>query len=165
MYSSTKSFLDKIPLLAKNNLLLPRTLCYYFDDLFIADYGLDDSNGEPLAISNFNNDNTNFKLGRAYDNVSDFKFPLAKNQIFTLHDYENENYNKYIGIYEAESLSSNKIKSQDQYLMIRKNYSISIILPVLNEIRSLKKTIKIINKIKVKKRIYCSLFKKKLLYL
>ena len=115
LYSSTKSFLDIIPLLSKNNLLLPRTLCY-FDDLFIADYGLDDSNGEPLAISNFNNDNTNFKLGRAYDNVSDFKFPLAKNQIFTLHDYENENYNKYIGIYEAESLSSNKNKKSRSIL-------------------------------------------------
>ena len=94
-------------MLSKNNLLLPRTLCY-FDDLFIADYGLDDSNGEPLAISNFNNDNTNFKLGRAYDNVSDFKFPLAKNQIFTLHDYENENYNKYVGIYSADSLVEKK---------------------------------------------------------
>jgi len=45
--------------------------------------------------------------------------------------------------------------------MIRKNYSISIILPVLNEIRSLKKTIKIINKIKVKKELIVVYSKKK----
>ena len=45
--------------------------------------------------------------------------------------------------------------------MIRKNYSISIILPVLNEIRSLKKTIKIINKIKVKKEFIVVYSKKK----
>ena len=88
----------------------------YFDDLFIADYGLDDSNGEPLAISNFNKENKNFKLGKAFDNVSDFKFPLAKNQIYTLHDYNNYNYNKYIGIYTEDSLSNKKSKNSRSIL-------------------------------------------------
>ena len=115
LYTSTKSFLDKIPLLSENNLLLPRTLCY-FDDLFIVDYGLDDSNGEPLAISNFNKENDNFKLGKAFDNVSDFKFPLAKNQIYTLHDYNNNNYNKYLGIYTEDSLSNKKPKNSRSIL-------------------------------------------------
>ena len=59
LYSSTKSFLDKIH--ALKNLLLPRTLCY-FDDLFIADYGLDETNGEPSYI--FNQENKNLKLGK-----------------------------------------------------------------------------------------------------
>ena len=49
--------------------------------------------------------------------------------------------------------------------MIRKNYSISIILPVLNEIRSLKKTIKIINKIKVKIEFIVVYSKKKNSYI
>ena len=35
----------------------------------------------------------------------------------------------------------------------KKSYSVSIILPILNEINSLKKTIKILEKIKVKKNI------------
>ena len=36
-------------------------------------------------------------------------------------------------------------------MKINKKYSISIILPILNEINSLKKTLKILNKISVKK--------------
>ena len=107
LYSSTKSFLDKIPLLADQDLLLPRTFCY-FDDLFVTDYGLDDTNGEPLAISNFNKENTNFQFGKNFDHIGDFKFPLGKGQILTLHDYNNKEYTKYIGIYSAESLSNNK---------------------------------------------------------
>lgn len=115
LYSSTKSFLDKIHMLSEKNLLLPRTLCY-FDDLFIADYGLDETNGEPLAIADFNQENKNLKLGKAFDSISDFKFPLAKNQIFTLHDYNNLNYSKYIGIYSADSLSSKKNKKSRSIL-------------------------------------------------
>ena len=115
LYSSTKSFLDKIHMLSEKNLLLPRTLCY-FDDLFIADYGLDETNGEPLAITDFNQENKNLKLGKAFDSISDFKFPLAKNQIFTLHDYNNLNYSKYIGIYSADSLSSKKNKKSRSIL-------------------------------------------------
>ena len=41
------------------------------------------------------------------------------------------------------------------------SYSISIILPILNEIKSLEKTIKILEKIKVKKE-YVVIYSKKL---
>ena len=107
LYSSTKSFLNKIPELSKENLLLPRTFCY-FDDLFLADYCLDDTNGEPLAISEFNINFKEFKLGKSFDHINDFKFPLAKGQIYTLHDLNNLDYEKYIGIYDSESLSGKK---------------------------------------------------------
>ena len=43
----------------------------------------------------------------------------------------------------------------------KKSYSVSIILPILNEINSLKKTIKILEKIKVKKE-YLIIFSSKL---
>ena len=106
LYSSTKSFLDKIPELSKKNLLLPRTFCY-FDDLFVADYCLDNTNGEPLAISEFNKNFKDLKLGKTFDHINDFKFPLSKGQVFTLHDFNNSDYNKYIGIYSSNSLSNN----------------------------------------------------------
>ena len=107
LYSSTKLFLNKIPELSKKNLLLPRTFCY-FDDLFLADYCLDDTNGEPLAISEFNIKFKEIKLGKSFDHINDFKFPLAKGQIYTLHDLNNVDYEKYIGIYNSESLSGKK---------------------------------------------------------
>ena len=107
LYSSTKLFLDKIPALSEKKLLLPRVFCY-FDDLFVADYTLNDINGEPLAIKEFNNQFKKIKLGKTFDHITDFKFPLAKGQIYTLHDFENENYNKYIGIYSTDSLSNKK---------------------------------------------------------
>ena len=103
LYSSTKLFLDKIPALSEKKLLLPRVFCY-FDDLFVADYTLNDINGEPLAIKEFNNQFKKIKLGKTFDHITDFKFPLAKGQIYTLHDFDNENYNKYIGIYSTDSL-------------------------------------------------------------
>tara|TARA_E500000178_G_scaffold320314_1_gene343329 strand:+ start:2719 stop:3567 length:849 start_codon:yes stop_codon:yes gene_type:complete len=104
LYSSTKLFLDKIQELSEKKLLLPRVFCY-FDDLFIADYTLNDINGEPLAIEEFNAKYKKIKLGKTFDHITDFKFPLAKGQIYTLHDFENEYYNKYIGIYSSDSLS------------------------------------------------------------
>ena len=107
LYSSTKLFLNKIPEFSKENMLLPRTFCY-FDDLFLADYCLDDTNGEPLAISEFNINFKEFKLGKSFDHINDFKFPLAKGQIYTLHDLNNVDYEKYIGIYDSESLSGKK---------------------------------------------------------
>ena len=107
LYSSTKLFLDKIPALSEKKLLLPRVFCY-FDDLFVADYTLNDINGEPLAIKEFNNQFKKIKLGKTFDHITDFKFPLAKGQIYTLHDFENENYNKYVGIYSTDSLSNKK---------------------------------------------------------
>ena len=87
-----------IHFLSEKNFLLPRTFCY-FDDLFLADYCLDDSNGEPLAISEFNKEFKDLKLGKFFDHINDFKFPLAKGQIYTLHDLNNVDYEKYIGIF------------------------------------------------------------------
>ena len=40
------------------------------------------------------------------------------------------------------------------------NYTVSIIIPIINEIISLKKTLLIINKIQIKKRIYNHIFRK-----
>jgi hypothetical protein len=112
LYSSTKIFLNQITKFSKLNLLMPRVFCY-FDDLFVADYCLDDMNGEPLAISEFNNQSNELKLGKTLDHINDFKFPLAKGQIYTLHDYNNQDYNKYVGIYSSDSLSKkNKDKSR-----------------------------------------------------
>ena len=104
LYSSTKLFLNQITKFSKLNLLMPRVLCY-FDDLFVADYCLDDMNGEPLAISEFNHQSNELKLGKTLDHINDFKFPLAKGQIYTLHDFNNQDYNKYVGIYSSDSLS------------------------------------------------------------
>lgn len=107
LYSSTKSFLEQLSLFSKANLLMPRSFCY-FDDLFVADYCIDETNGEPLAIKEFNEKNSNLKLGKTLDHINDFKFPLAKGQIYTLHDYNNKDYYKYIGIYSSDSLSENQ---------------------------------------------------------
>lgn len=109
LYTSTKIFLNKMKYLSEKNLLLPRVFCY-FDDLFIADYHLDDTNGEPLAIKEFNDQHEDLKLGKTFDHINDFKFPLAKGQIYTLHDFNNSDYDKYIGIYSDDSLSGKKDK-------------------------------------------------------
>ena len=70
-------------------------------------------NGEPLAISEFNNQSSELKLGKTLDHINDFKFPLAKGQIYTLHDFNNQDYNRYVGIYSSDSLSKkNKDKSR-----------------------------------------------------
>jgi len=109
LYSSTKLFLDKIQELSQKKLLLPRVFCY-FDDLFVADYILNDINGEPLAIEEFNAQSKKIKLGKTFDHITDFKFPLAKGQVYILHDFENDYYNKYIGIYSSDSLSDKNSK-------------------------------------------------------
>tara|TARA_B100000886_G_scaffold104651_1_gene69717 strand:+ start:66712 stop:67539 length:828 start_codon:yes stop_codon:yes gene_type:complete len=110
LYSSTESFLSNINNLEKH--LMPRTLCY-FDDLYVADNCVDNTNGELLAISEFNKQNSNFQLGKPVDHLNDFKFPLAKGQLYTLHNFKNEQYNQYIGIYSPDSLtgSNKKIRS------------------------------------------------------
>ena len=91
---------------------MPRTLCY-FDDLYVADNCVDNTNGELLAISEFNKQNSNFQLGKPVDHLNDFKFPLAKGQLYTLHNFKNEQYNQYIGIYSSDSLtgSNKKVRS------------------------------------------------------
>ena len=92
LYSSTESFLSNINNLEKH--LLPRTLCY-FDDLYVADNCVDNTNGELLAIAEFNKQKSNFQLGKPVDHLNDFKFPLAKGQLYTLHNFKNEQYNQF----------------------------------------------------------------------
>ena len=93
-YSSTKSFLNQINSLKKY--LLPRVLCY-FDDLHVPEKYISNINGVPLAINEFNSLNSNCKLGSSVDHILDFKFPLAKSLVYVLHDFDNIDYNKFIG--------------------------------------------------------------------
>lgn len=111
-YSSTKAFLDQVNTLKKY--LLPRVLCY-FDDLHVPEKYISSVNGVPLAINEFNSLNTNCKLGASVDHILDFKFTLAKSLIYVLHDFDNPDYNRFIGHAYGDDLS---IKSK------KINYSI-----------------------------------------
>jgi hypothetical protein len=91
-YSSTKKFLDQIN--SFKNVLLPRVLLY-FDDLYF-DYNITEFNGEMLAINEFNVKNKNFKIGSYIDHICDFRFPLAKGLLKTLHNFNHPDYNKFI---------------------------------------------------------------------
>ena len=102
LYTSTKNFFLQINKL--KNYLSPRVFCY-FDDLFNPNNYLSEFNGELKAIKEFNNDNKNFKLGSSIDHIADFKFPLAKGQLFTLHNFEHKDYFKYIGDHADQTLS------------------------------------------------------------
>ena len=107
LYSSTASFLKKINIWSK--FISPRVYCY-FDDLFNYNY-ISDFNGELLAIKEFNEENQDYKIGTNIDHVSDFKFPLAKGLLYTLHNFKHKDYLKYIGLDDNElmSLDSKKI--------------------------------------------------------
>ena len=101
-YSSTKSFMNQIENLRKY--LLPRVLCY-FDDLHLPEKYISDVNGVLLAINEFNSLNTKCKFGTNVDHVLDFKFPLAKSSIYMLHDFDHQDYNKFIGHAYGDDLS------------------------------------------------------------
>jgi hypothetical protein len=101
LYSSTKSFLDQIKKIKK--ILLPRILCY-FDDIYNVNNYISDINGELLAIKEFNQFNSEFKFGYAYDSLMNYKFPLAKNNLFTLHYFSHPKYLDFVG-YENENIS------------------------------------------------------------
>ena len=106
-YSSTKAFLDQVNTLKKY--LLPRVLCY-FDDLHVPEKYISNVNGMPLAINEFNSLNTNCKLGASIDHIVDFKFPLAKSLIYVLHNFDNPDYNRFIGHAYGDDLSINSKK-------------------------------------------------------
>ena len=107
LYSSTANFLKKINLWGQ--FISPRVYCY-FDDLFNYNY-VSEFNGELLAIKEFNKDNKDFKIGTNIDHVADFKFPLGKNLVYTLHNFNHKDYLKYIGFDDNKlmSLDDNKI--------------------------------------------------------
>tara|TARA_Y100000590_G_scaffold464261_1_gene633272 strand:+ start:239 stop:1066 length:828 start_codon:yes stop_codon:yes gene_type:complete len=106
-YSSTASFLKKINIWGK--FISPRVYCY-FDDLFYYNY-ISEFNGELLAIKEFNKENQDFKIGTNIDHVADFKFPLGKGLLYTLHNFNHEDYLKYIGFDDTDlmALDNNKI--------------------------------------------------------
>ena len=110
LYTSTVKFLSQIPKLEK--VLLPRTL-FYFDDIFDREYHVGQFNGELKAINEFNDSHDKFKLSSSIDHIIDYKFPLAKGSIFTLHSFHNKLYNKYIGTIPEDitSLGSKKLIS------------------------------------------------------
>ena len=65
---------------------------------------INEHNGELLAIKEFNTKSENIKIGQALDNINDFKFPLGKNQLFVLHNFNHKDYNKFIGQDDENSL-------------------------------------------------------------
>ena len=101
-YSSTKKFLKQIKKLQP--FLCPRIYCY-FDDVFDVNYGVCEFNGELLAIKEFNEENKEIKIANTLDNIIDFKFPLAKNMLWVMHNFGHQNYNKFIGSNNINSLS------------------------------------------------------------
>ena len=106
LYSSTKSFLDKVEIWGK--FTTPRVYCY-FDDLFHHNY-ISNFNGELLAIKEFNQDNNNYKIGTNIDHVADFKFPLAKNLLYTFHNFNHNDYYKFIGTDDSNLMSMDNKK-------------------------------------------------------
>ena len=101
-YSSTKSFLKQIKKL--QYFLCPRVYCY-FDNVFDINYGISEFNGELLTIKEFNEENNEIKIANNLDNINDFKFPLAKNMLWVMHNFGHQDYNKFIGPNDMNSLS------------------------------------------------------------
>ena len=92
LYSSTIDFLNQLPKLS----LLPRVLCY-FDDLYTPYNYSGECNGELKAIIDFNKKDLDYKLSHSIDHIHDFKFPLAKGSLYTIHSFKHELYNRFIG--------------------------------------------------------------------
>ena len=107
LYTSTKDFLSQINKLQKY--LCPRVYCY-FDDIFNPNHWINKYVGEQLAIEEFNSENKYLKIGLAPDSINDFKFPLAKGQLFMLNHFKHTDYKKYIGFEGEETLSINDTK-------------------------------------------------------
>jgi hypothetical protein len=109
LYSSTKSFLDQLFKLEK--FLCPRVYCF-FDNIFNINHYLNKFNGELGAINEFNKTSLNMKLACSLDNLNDYKFPLAKNMLYILHNFNHKDYNKYINESESDlEIDNNKAPS------------------------------------------------------
>ena len=108
-YSSTKSFLDLISI--NKNKFLPRSY-FYFDDLFSPENYNYEFNGEMKAIKEFNKSHKSIKLGSSIDHIHNFKFPLCKSSIFTLHVFDNDKYLNYVGFDDEDTLEfgSSKVR-------------------------------------------------------
>ena len=110
LYTSTINFLNQIPKIKDH--LLPRVLCY-FDDVYVFENYINQFNGVFKAIDEFNKNFLEFKLGYSVDHFKNFKFPLARTSIYTLHSFKNPLYKKYISadIESDLSLGSKHIRS------------------------------------------------------
>ena len=110
LYTSTINFLNQIPKIKDH--LLPRVLCY-FDDVYVFENYINQFNGVFKAIDEFNKNFSEFKLGYSVDHFKNFKFPLARTSIYTLHSFKNRLYKKYIStdIESDLSLDSKHIRS------------------------------------------------------
>ena len=110
LYTSTINFLNQIPKIKDQ--LLPRVLCY-FDDVYVFENYINQFNGVFKAIDEFNKNFSEFKLGYSVDHFKNFKFPLARTSIYTLHSFKNHLYKKYIStdIESDLSLDSKHIRS------------------------------------------------------
>ncbi|MDC0944661.1 hypothetical protein OAR82_02300 [Candidatus Pelagibacter sp.] len=107
-YSSTKNFLNEIPL--NKNYFCPRVYCY-FDNVFSKFHYINEHNGELLAIREFNDENNDFKIGKSLNNLNDFKFPLGNDKLYSLHNFNHKNYFKSINNNDSKnSLSLDDLK-------------------------------------------------------
>lgn len=95
LFTSTNKFLNQIKKVEK--FLCPRVLCY-FDNTFNTFHHINEFNGEILAINQFNKKYKNIKIGKSVDNIKDFRFPLAKGKIYSMHKFDHKDYNKYLGL-------------------------------------------------------------------
>jgi len=111
-YTSTKNFLNQISKLEKN--LTPRVYCY-FDDIFPDNHYANEHNGELLAIKEFNKENSSIKIGKSPDSINDFRFPLGRDKMFLLHNFNHKDYNKYVGMEDEYSLGINDKKIEYKF--------------------------------------------------
>ena len=91
LYTSTKNFLNQLPKF--KHYLSPRVYCY-FDDVFIPRHYINEHNGELLAIKEFNDENTDIKIGKSVSSFYDFKFPTGTEGLFMMHNFSHKDYFK-----------------------------------------------------------------------
>ena len=61
-------------------------------------------------------ENNNSKIAISLDNIKHFKFPLAKNMLHIMHNFDHPDYNKFIGLNNENSLSLNNNTSDRNIL-------------------------------------------------
>ena len=107
-YTSTKNFLNQLP--EFKNFLSPRVYCY-FDDVFNYNHYSNEHNSELLAIKEFNNENDDIKIGKSVEHSTDFKFPLGRENLFMLHNFNHKDYSKNVNSSKvSHSLNDNKVE-------------------------------------------------------
>ena len=108
-YTSTKNFLDLIS--SYKDSFAPRVYLY-FDNIFSTNHHINEFNGELLAIKEFNEENQNIKIGKSIDSSSDFKFPIAKEKLFIMNNFDHKDFFVNINSKQSHSLSleDNKIE-------------------------------------------------------